>query len=163
MHVPRRMSNPSIRGKSVVLLVRKKWSVILVDLLSPVSPRVCALSRRRDSSRVITDGRVTGIKVQRTATMPGNPKVGDATNRILACARARARGLIKKPRLTRERHVCTREEPIDGFRGNTRRLSSRVSAHGCRLNLRPRPRKKKTKEERRAAERRVGTYLYPAL
>jgi len=36
---------------------------------------------RRDSSRVITDGRVTGIKVQRTTTTPGNPKVGNATSR----------------------------------------------------------------------------------
>lgn len=132
--------------------------VILVDRSafdSPLSARY-----RRDSLRVITNGRVTGIKVQRTTATPGNPKVGDATSRTAR------RGLIKKPRLTRERHACTRGEPIDGFRGNTRRLSSRVSAHGCRLNLRPRPRKKKkkkTKEERRRREKGRHLSLSGAL
>lgn len=80
------MSNPSIRGKSVVLPVARNdpLPVILVNLLPsdglPSPLRACY--RGVDSSRVITDGRVTGIKVQRTTTTPGNPKVGDATSRI---------------------------------------------------------------------------------
>jgi len=159
------MSNPSIRGKSVVLPVARNdpLPVILVNLLpsdglpSPLRARARVLSRRWFLAR--HNGRTR----YRDQSATNDDDAWKSESRRCNEPYTARQGLIKKPRLTRERHACTRGEPIDGFRGNTRRLSSRVSAHGCRLNLRPRPRKPKKKKKTMKEERRVGTYLYPVL
>lgn len=132
--------------------------IILVDLVLFSRP---ALSAGAIPRRVITDERVgkdqsaTNERVRRVWKSESQ-REDDATN----CVRART-GVDKKSGGLRVRDTHIRAgggEPIDGFGRNTRRLSSRVSAHGCRLNLRPR---KKTKKA--PAERGVDAYLYPAL
>lgn len=76
---------------------------------------------------------------------------------------------IRKPTVQRTKGVDKKvaayearmdDEPIDGF-GNIRPvIFSRVTGHGCRLNLRPRPRR--GTRRRRHRRRRVDTYLYPS-
>lgn len=101
------MSNPSTKGKSVVPLVARNdpLPVILADLPPPVLPAERALSRRRDSSRVITDGRVPR---DQSATNADDDAWKSESRRDTASRASARRGLIKKPRLTRERHACTR-------------------------------------------------------
>lgn len=142
----------------------------------PSSPSIFLLSLRvhasvicgvipRARAVVVTGEDQSATNAMRYARALGNPKA-DATSWTTQRA-AYTSGVDKKAAAYSEasaRHACTtlemwgegEGESIDGFGWNTRRLSSRVSAHGCRLNLRPRPRKKTTKE---TMPRREGSTL----
>lgn len=108
---------------------------------TPSSPCPSSSSARYLRRDFITNERVAGIKVQRTTAASGNPKAGDEMQRTtLAGVDKKVRGLWARAGKGTT-HVCTHESTKSqrskiGFgRRIHGRLSSRVSAHGCRLNL----------------------------
>lgn len=133
--------------------------VILVDLLPPRSspPEVRALSRRRDSSRVITDGRVTGIKVQRTADDVDAWK-SESRRRRRRTPRAgvdkKAAAYAREARMYRGESPESRSTALKGIHVGYLHGSAPTGA-GLIFGRGRRRKKKKTKERRDAAERRV--------